>query len=125
MASGGANPMPFAAQIESVRAAIAQTAGGSAGEDFRTFAEGLVQWTAQHNPNPPAAANPAAPMATQAAPAGVSASVMGANGVYTISIDNGNQNGRAVWNEIGYSTTQRFSTALTTMTRVRGCSSRM
>ena len=92
--------MPFAAQIENVRAAISNVAGSGAAEDFRTLAEGLVQWTAAHNPNPPATVNPAIVTSTQAAPTGVSASVTGGNGVYTIAIDNGQQNGRTVWTEV-------------------------
>lgn len=107
--------MPFAAQIENVRAAISNVAGSGAAEDFRTLAEGLVQWTAAHNPNPPATVNPAIVTSTQAAPTGVSASVTGGNGVYTIAIDNGQQNGRTVWTEVSYSTVQSFTIALTTM----------
>jgi hypothetical protein len=107
--------MPFAAQIESVRAAIANIGGSQAGQDFRTLIEGLVQWQAQTNPTPPAATNPAAASATQAGPVGVTAQVSGANGVYSIAIDNGDQNGRAVWNQIAYATVQSFTAGLVTM----------
>lgn len=109
--------MPLAPQIESVRSALAKTASSTAAEDFRVLMEGLVQGQQATNPNALAVSSTAHAQgqATQAAPAGVSVSVSGANGVYTISINNGNQNGRTVWNEISYSTVQSFTAALTTM----------
>ena len=137
MASNASNPMPFAAQIENVRSAIAKTAGSAAAEDFRVLAEGLVQWQAANNPNPPAAGGGVA-QATQAAPSGVVISVAGANGVYTVHLGWGiesvfadveaqlhrfavmnhavtGQNGRTVWFEVSYSATKSFSTAVTTL----------
>ena len=107
------NPMPFAPQIENVRAALAKIGSSTATEDFRILAEGLVQWQASSNPNPPAPGNSA--QATQAAPAGISMNVMGANGAHTVQIDNGNQNGRQVWHEISYSSTKSFTSPVTTM----------
>jgi hypothetical protein len=99
--------MPFAAQIENVRAAIAKT-DGAAAEDFRGLAEGLVQGQMATNEN---ALTPGG----QAAPAGVSMAVTGANGAHTVQINNGSQNGRTVWHEVSWSATKSFTTPVTTM----------
>lgn len=105
------NPIPFSAEIENVRNALASS---GAGEDVRTVLEGLVNAVSRINPNALTAqavgANPG-----QAVPAGVSIRVTGANGVFTVAIDDGNQNGKQVWKEVSYSPLKSFSQSITVL----------
>lgn len=108
--STSANPIAFSAEIESIRAQMPE----GVSEDFRVFAEGLVNAIQQISPNA-LRLNAVGTTATQSTPSGISMRVTGSNGVYTIAIDNGNQNNRTVWHEISYSTSKIFTSNVTVM----------
>jgi hypothetical protein len=109
--TAGANPIAFSAEIENIRTVL-QPLG--AGEDFRVLAEGLINAMQRTNPNA-LTQKGLTTTATQAAPAGVGFSVSGANGVFTASMTDGAQGGRAVWKEVSYSPLKSFTSAVTTL----------
>lgn len=102
------NAIPFSAQIEAVRSKLP----ADASEDFRIFAEGLVNWIGSINPNVPQAGGVAAN--SQATPAGCGIVATGANGAFTLAITNG-KNTRPVWHRVSYSTLKNFSANVTVM----------
>lgn len=106
--AAGANPLPYAAEIENIRSSIP----GDAGEDFRVVAEALIGAIQTIAPNTLRGASPGA-TPSAAAPAGTSIRVTGANGVFSIEVGDGNQNGRQVWKEISYSTVKGFTSNVT------------
>ncbi len=106
------NPIPFSAEIESIRS----TMPTGAAEDFRRLAEGLVGAIEQISPNTLRSTGLTKPT-TQAAPPSPTIRVTGANGVFTVSLDAGTkvQSSQQVWFEVSYSTLKSFTANITVM----------